>query len=165
MVIRARKPKTTLSTRIRVTTYNKRSLPNIFPDLPFGIEFVSAKGPSAKTADIQVDDFADEIFFLTSPLQKSKWVVSYKVKVSLESARVDALSDNLPVLVHADKSLIPLLHPILLIFADDNQINVTEEFEDDTFNIDYGLFDGSIANATCRTEFPSLKVLPVEIAR
>jgi len=148
-----------------VTTYNKRSLPNIFLDLPFGIEFVSAKGPSAKTADIQVDDFVDEIFFLTSPLQKSKWVVSYKVKVSLESARVDALSDNLPVLVHADKSLIPLLHPILLIFADDNQINVTEEFEDDTFNIDYGLFDGSIANATCRTEFPSLKVLPVEIAR
>jgi hypothetical protein len=53
----------------------------------------------------------------------------------------------------------------LLIFAGDNQINVTEEFEDDTFNIEYGLFDGSIANATCRTEFPPLQVLPVEFAQ
>jgi hypothetical protein len=77
-----------------VTTYSKGSLPNIFLHLPFGIEFVSAKGPSAKTADIQVNDLTDEIFFLTSPLQKSNRVVSYKVKVSLESVMVDTLSDN-----------------------------------------------------------------------
>lgn len=96
VVIRSRKPKTIVSTRIRVRTYNKTSPPNVLLDLPYGIDFVSAKGPSAKTADIQIDALANVIYILASPSQKSKRVVSYKIKVSLGVRKLDALSQQLP---------------------------------------------------------------------
>ncbi len=71
------------SVRIRVSRSNKTSDTNIAMDLPYGVDFVSVTGPSAKSTDVQVDELANTIYFMTSPSIKSKRGLSFKIQASM----------------------------------------------------------------------------------
>lgn len=68
-----------------MSSSDKTSDTNIAMDLPYGVDFVSVTGPSAKSTDVQVDELANTIYFMTLPSTKSKGGLSLKIQASVNT--------------------------------------------------------------------------------
>jgi hypothetical protein len=82
--IAALKPLKTFFVKIQVSNINKTSSTNVAMDLPYGVDFVRVKGPSAKMVDVEIDELENTVYFLTTLSTKPKRRLRYKLQVSLK---------------------------------------------------------------------------------